>query len=271
VSVLWWDATCGRDEPSFEIVIRAEKRQSKEETEEYLPVLRDWFERLAPNLDELKKGIQRMLTGCFDWLEENRPYIDIDPDKIEYETHQNYPRVVIPVASDLQFIGLDKKDERVRWVWSEIFTSGMFLNIADDGYGSQGQDLRISSLKLNFDDIAAGGIQVARELGLDMHGAIPMPPIWRKPPDSTQYDDAQICIRLKEKTGKTQRTMSRRSDLDEQKASGIAAIILAAAFVEGAVDRALGKLDPTESAKTKTAFEKIMMELKMRTGMDMGN
>ncbi len=54
----------------------------------------------------------------------------------------------------------------------------------------------------------------------------------------------------------------------QQRACGIAAIILAKASVEGAVEASISSLGKNELSATLKAFDKLILELKDRAGMD---
>lgn len=268
VSILWWNATSNPFHQEFEIVIAAKQKTSEDEAKEYLPTLMSWFERLSPSPDALRVGVQQMLSGCFDFGQEEPPFIEVDLECVEYGTYQNYPRVEIPVLIDTQLMHLEKKDEKVRWLWSEIFASGMFLSIMDDEGTCEAYGVPISSLALDFQSIAAGAVQVANELGLVIQGTPAKTQTWRRPPDAGQYEDDQICIPFRRKANTSSVKENQIENSVTQKACEIAASILAKASVEGAVERSLHGNDPEERTATLVAFQQIVSALRDRAGME---
>jgi|GEM_PF-5230552 len=152
--------------------------------------IKNWFWGKSPNTDVLSRGLKTLMSGCFRFNADSLPEIVVEVDDPRFW----HSGCTIPYSWDSWPEYWDKRDDNVRDETVNIFENAIFLFYSDDtGSSTSGQPLK--QMKLDFDLMTDGAVQIATELGLSLIGTKTRPPVWKQFPGAHAYaDDIYPCL-----------------------------------------------------------------------------
>ena len=171
VSILWWNARDKGTEPEFEMQVLAQKRKTKKDAKAFCSRLKTLLGTRATREEIIRDGIRAMLQGVFDLPEPDAPYIHVSMrEGFRCYEYFQVPHAAKQLMLSTSFYSLKQRDERVRSVWLTVHTDYAILAYLDDEGTGSNADMDLASLKVDFKKVVAGGVRVARELGLAVTG-----------------------------------------------------------------------------------------------------